>query len=514
MSRRNTLLNASTEPSKTHRRAQSADARLTPSFHTPTTAALKRPVSSNPLQPQPITISSNEDEYEDEDDDGEEYPRTPTRMRPHIIISQSDTSLPPPGIPQSKKPARARRVSDIPVATDPGYDRKAGLPALNDNEATVHLQNTSPRGYSPRCGYSPRGSTEYVHLGNMRNHENKCSKCRKILLDWMVKDSTYTTKGTKLKKDPVVRVLQLKRTQEESEEAVHDNDNDKEGENEEDKEEKGENEEDKEDEGEEEEGEEEEGGEEEGGEEEVEEEEGGEEEVRKEKRGEEKRSGTSAQLTHAALIHVVCEKLTPEEKEGTFYLFRGLGLGKKGLVKVGYTTDILSRKKQLETQCGLHLELIWSTTVKHCKRIEKLTKLHLGHLCRPWQCDKCSREHSEWFEIEEGETIKIAKIWISWLHKQKPYGRNKKLKSIWSYTIKYSRLPLEDFVDHDHKSRLDHWNNVVLLPLSDDDTRRFHTKQILSDVLDIMDLPHDPWALLYFFRTAIPVVLVLWVLRR
>lgn len=506
MSRRNTLLNASTEPSKTHRRARSADARLTLSFHTPTTAASKRPVSLNPAQPQRIMISSDEDNNEEENKEGKEYCRTPTRKGPQIMISQSDTSLPlpnlakPPGIPQLKNPAQVRRVSDIPVATNPGYDRKAGLPAFNDNEATVHLQSPSPRGYSPRCGYSPRGSTEFFRLGNMHNHEDKCSKCRKLLLDWKLKDSTYTTEGKRLKKDPVVRVLHLQKTQEEKEEAVHDNDNDKEGDTEKGDKEKGENEEDKE---------------ETGGEETCGEEEGGEEEGREERHGEEegreeRRGRTSAQWTHAALIHAVCEKLTLEEKEGTFYLFRGLGLGQNGLVKVGYTIDIVSRKKQLETQCGLHLELIWSTTVEHCKRIEKLTKLDLDHLCRPWQCDKCPQEHTEWFQIEEEKAIEIAKKWISWLHKQKPYRRNKKLKAIWSYMIKYSRLPLKDFVGYDHKSWLDHWNNVVLLPLSNDDTRRFHTKQILLDVLDII----DPWALLYFFRIAILVVLVLWVLSR
>jgi hypothetical protein len=458
----------------------------------------------------------------DEDDDEEEYASTPTRKAPRIMVSQSDTSIPLANLAQSKRPARVRRVSDIPVATDPGYDRKAGSPAFNDNEATVHLQSPSPRRYSPRCGYSPRGTPDFARLSNMLKHEAKCSDCRG-LSRWEQKDSIYTTEGKKIKKDPVARVLQLKKTQE-KEEAVHDNDN----------------EEDEEETGGEEEGGEEEGGEEEGGEEEGGEEEGGEERRGEEKLGEEKRGRTSAQRTHAAvihavcdkltpeekremntaqwahaaLIHQVCEKLTPEEKEGTFYLFRGLGLDQKGLVKVGITIDIASRKKQLETQCGLHLELIWSTPVEHCKRIERLTKLDLEHLCRRWQCNKCPSEHSEWFQIEEEKAIEIAKKWIGWLHKQKPYRRNKKLKSIWSYTIKYSRPPLKDFVGNDHESRLDHWKNVVLLPLSDDDARRFHTKQILSDVLDIMDLPHDPWALLYFFRTAIPVVLVLWVLRR
>jgi hypothetical protein len=174
---------------------------------------------------------------------------------------------------------------------------------------------------------------------------------------------------------------------------------------------------------------------------------------------------------------------------------------RKGLVKIGYTNDITLRKKQHKAECGLDVTYIWtSNPMEHCKRIEKLAKLDLRHLCKPWKCTQCHREHREWFKIADEKAIEIVKVWVDWLHTQKPY--------------KYGRLPPRDFVDHDHISRWDHWNRVVLSPLSDSDTRRFHMKQVLSAVLDLLDLPQDFRALMYFIRTAIPVVLLLWVLRR
>jgi hypothetical protein len=167
MSHRHSLLSPSTESSRTHRRSRSADARLKPSFYTPTTFALEKPVSPKLLQPQSTSTSSDEDE-----DD-----TTSTCKESQIMISRSDSSLPRPslakfpGISQPKTSARIRCASDRQVATDPGYYRKTGSTTFNDT-AIIY-----PQDHWPCCGYR-----SYVRLSYMHKHEQKCSKCQELLL--------------------------------------------------------------------------------------------------------------------------------------------------------------------------------------------------------------------------------------------------------------------------------------------------------------------------------------------
>lgn len=78
--------------------------------------------------------------------------------------------------------------------------------------------------------------------------------------------------------------------------------------------------------------------------------------------------------------------------------------------------------------------------MEHSKRIGRLAKSDLHHICRSQNGIQSHKEHREWFRFKEEKAIDNVKAWVNWLDKQKSYYRNNNLKAIWSYFIKKDRM--------------------------------------------------------------------------
>lgn len=183
---------------------------------------------------------------------------------------------------------------------------------------------------------------------------------------------------------------------------------------------------------------------------------------------------SQATFTHAALINAVCTKLTQGEKEGYVYVLHDEK--KPGLVKLGYTKDIKTRLRRYKYDCGLSpIPVSVSDPVKHSFRIEKLAKLDLQHLLRPWKCRRCNKKHTEWFEIDQAQATSIVSRWVDWQNREQPYDSEKKLKPLWEHLIKFGRVPEKGFGQHDHTARQIHWDWLLSTPTADE--RRVFRKQ-------------------------------------
>ena len=178
----------------------------------------------------------------------------------------------------------------------------------------------------------------------------------------------------------------------------------------------------------------------------------------------------SAQIIHLSLIKEAKLDLTGGEEEGSIYVLRDPK--RKSLLKIGRSKDPEKRNKKHIKNCGTSLECIFaSNRVKNVKRAERLTHIDLKHLKRPWNCNRCSQQHREWFEVEEEIAMKIVKKWTRWINEQEPY-LDGQLKPLWGYLMDWGRVPDPELEHQDHTGRWNHWNRV-LSPISTVDKTSF-----------------------------------------
>jgi hypothetical protein len=178
-----------------------------------------------------------------------------------------------------------------------------------------------------------------------------------------------------------------------------------------------------------------------------------------------------APMVHHRLIQAAKKKLTGDEKEGYLYIFRHSE--KPGLLKLGYSQDVLQRGKQHKNVCGIDPWWVKITDrVENMKRAEKLAKLDMDHLRTDWMCTSCSQKHTEWFRVSEDKAKAVLKRWVTWINEQAPYVIDEQapcngrvnIAPIWGWLMDYRRVPRFDFGNDDHEARWAHWDYVLSLP--------------------------------------------------
>ncbi|KAH7563553.1 hypothetical protein BM1_00600 [Bipolaris maydis] len=177
----------------------------------------------------------------------------------------------------------------------------------------------------------------------------------------------------------------------------------------------------------------------------------------------------TAQLLHVELSRVATSKLTPCDEQGYIYILRD---SESGLLKIGFAKDPRVRIKQ-HNKCGRDLKAVYvSECIKWTKRAERLIKLDLKHLCRPWFCSSCQQRHGEYFEITEERAKATVEKWEDWINSSQPYSSDGSIIPLWKYLILFHRTPKQAMRAYDHEARWAHWS-WVLSPASEDDLRDF-----------------------------------------
>jgi len=130
-----------------------------------------------------------------------------------------------------------------------------------------------------------------------------------------------------------------------------------------------------------------------------------------------------------SLRNTVTAHLNSEERRhGSIYVLTRRGVD--GYVKIGYSKDVNSRRRSLESKCQLKLVQEYkSHCIPHCKRVELLihTELELDGHRRESRCQsgsKCNARHQEWFEISVESAIKVVEHWVQWMENLTPYRQD------------------------------------------------------------------------------------------
>lgn len=173
----------------------------------------------------------------------------------------------------------------------------------------------------------------------------------------------------------------------------------------------------------------------------------------------------TAQLISVELSRVTTSKLTPGDEQGYIYILRD---SKNGLLKIGFAKDPKVRIKQ-HNKCGRDLKPVYVThCVKWTKRAERLIKLDLKHLCRPWFCPSCRQRHVEYFEVTEERAKAIVERWTDWINGNQPYSSDGNITPLWNHLILFGRRPNQPMRTYDHEARWAHWSWVLSSPSEGD----------------------------------------------
>lgn len=199
-------------------------------------------------------------------------------------------------------------------------------------------------------------------------------------------------------------------------------------------------------------------------------------------------SGSSVKALdlHNKLQKCFESNLTNAEEQGSIYVY--LDPSRPALRKIGRSKDVENRKKKLQYDCGLTLQLVHDRTVNYHKRAETLIHCDLLDLCQPYVCDKCGAKHGEWFSVGDQLARTVVDKWVDFMRQEKPYDPiSRPLRPFWTHLIS-AREPL--FKD----------KNL------DIDTLRIYWARILSpSLLDRFDykmstlLAHTIWMFLWKF---------------
>lgn len=129
-------------------------------------------------------------------------------------------------------------------------------------------------------------------------------------------------------------------------------------------------------------------------------------------------------MTPNQLIRTVAEGLLntdPEKSEnevncGYVYLYKVPG--NEGFVKIGFTTrEGDDRHEEWKKDCNREPTVIFQATkvVPHAHRVERLVHAELmEHRVRIY-CERCRKQHIEWFEVSAAMAIASVKKWSLWM---------------------------------------------------------------------------------------------------
>ncbi|USP82290.1 hypothetical protein yc1106_09564 [Curvularia clavata] len=172
-------------------------------------------------------------------------------------------------------------------------------------------------------------------------------------------------------------------------------------------------------------------------------------------------NSNTTQLVTWYLSDIATKEILPSDEEGFVYILHD---PETGFLKIGRAKDPKKRANQHE-KCGRNLETIHiSQRVTWVKRAEKLILSDLQHLRKPWHCSSCRQSHGEYFEVTVERAKSIVARWVEWINRRGPYQSDRNITSLWKYLIHYGRLPTKEIEAHDHEARWTHWDWVLSEP--------------------------------------------------
>ena len=144
--------------------------------------------------------------------------------------------------------------------------------------------------------------------------------------------------------------------------------------------------------------------------------------------------------------------------------------GETPCVKIGISSNVNKRMKQLQDICGLKdLERVkdpLDMPHHHAKRVEQLCHAELSNFNQILKCDspRCknkegrSSEHKEWFAVPEDVALKTVQRWRNFIQ-QEPYDENGIIHTDWSAKLRPGKFstPPDTERDDDHEARDRRW---------------------------------------------------------
>ncbi|KAF2279942.1 DUF1766-domain-containing protein [Westerdykella ornata] len=123
-----------------------------------------------------------------------------------------------------------------------------------------------------------------------------------------------------------------------------------------------------------------------------------------------------------AIFEVIWRTWRPKKQENGF-IYVLAHHSRPGYRKIGYSKDSGTRRGRWDADCDRHhaeVSLPENGYVLHAERVEKLIHAELKDVRVKVKCDRCNREHTEWFKVTEEHLRKVFEKWKEWIQ-QHPY---------------------------------------------------------------------------------------------
>ncbi|KAJ6780086.1 hypothetical protein PWT90_01015 [Aphanocladium album] len=117
-----------------------------------------------------------------------------------------------------------------------------------------------------------------------------------------------------------------------------------------------------------------------------------------------------------------------EVNDGYVYLYQVPG--NDSLVKIGFTTrDVTTRHEEWKQSCHRVPTVHFPTAatckaVPHARRLERLVHAELMEQRVRIYCERCEKQHIEWFEVSVAKGIEVIEKWSRWME-GRPYEKRK-----------------------------------------------------------------------------------------
>ncbi|KAF2836075.1 hypothetical protein M501DRAFT_283202 [Patellaria atrata CBS 101060] len=151
-----------------------------------------------------------------------------------------------------------------------------------------------------------------------------------------------------------------------------------------------------------------------------------------------------------------------------------------GLLKIGHSSNIHTRKKQLSDICKINVEEIpygpQDGATPYFRRVERLVHTDLHNSQRRFHCPspRCKRNgntdtgilHQEWFAVDKNTAVRTVRRWLAFTQRD-PYDDHGELKRFW--VNKISRMPGPGIEEKagDHALRAARWDGEINPSLGD-----------------------------------------------
>lgn len=149
-------------------------------------------------------------------------------------------------------------------------------------------------------------------------------------------------------------------------------------------------------------------------------------------------------------------KITPtallgtEKSSGVLYVYKVTG--NDDLVKIGYTCkSVEARHKEWQKDCNRDPVCVFpqdakKTFVPHAHRVERLVHAELMKSRVRIYCDRCRKQHNEWFQVSGEEAIASIERWSRWMSSA-PYVKTKKNDGRFEWKLAEAEVARLDDID-------------------------------------------------------------------